>query len=426
MLHSLSSLRRRTRGLNLALAVLLAAGLALVPAAPAAAQTTTGVPPIHILLDGVELPLDSEPFFENDRTLVPFRTISEALGVEVSYDPNLGKVWGRGMGHEVELTWGSRTALLDGRSVALDAAARVVKDRTMIPLRFFSESFGAKVDWHQDTRTITIESPPRRMESLGFYAIRSFGERQFVGRFDKMAYGWARLTGDGQVDFSGSEYRWPEPAGDLTGDSLLAEARAAGTERYLMIWAVDGKGDLTNVLADDARLQQAATAMARAAADRGFDGLVLDLEGLGLSGVPEEIAQVRDRFARLVNATAQALSAHGGKLIVAVPPPNGAYKGYDLAAIAAAADRVMLMSYEYTSQGPEPVDLVQTGLVQALQDVPREKLLLGVSADSETAESLLPKVGLAKRYSVAGVAVWRLGLMGDAFMQALQGQIIMK
>ncbi|MGE5591239.1 MAG: stalk domain-containing protein [Bacillota bacterium] len=425
-MHSPSPLRRRGLGLSLALSFLLAAGLVLAPAGSAAAQTTTGVPPIHILLDGVELPLDSEPFFENDRTLVPFRTISEALGVEVSYDSNLGKVWGRGMGHEVELTWGSRTALLDGRSVALDAAARVVKDRTMIPLRFFSESFGAKVDWHQDTRTITIESPPRRMESLGFYAIRSFGERQYVGRFDKMAYGWARLTREGQVDFSSSEYRWPEAAGDVTGDSLLAEARAAGTERYLMVWAVDGKGDLTNVLADEGRLQQAAADMARAAADRGFDGLVLDLEGLGLTGGPQEIAQVRDRFSRLVRATAQALSAQGGKLIVAVPPPNGAFKGYDLKTIAGAADRIMLMSYEYVSQGPEPVDLVQAGLVQALQEVPRGKLLLGVSADSETTESLLPKVGLAKRYSLAGVAVWRLGLMGDAFMQALEQQIVMK
>ena len=425
-MHLLSPLRRRARGLSAALALLMVAGLVLTPAGSAAAQTTSSVPPIRILLDGVELPLDSAPFFENDRTLVPFRTISEALGVEVSYDSNLGKVWGRGMGHQVELTWGSRTALLDGWSVALDAAARVVNNRTMIPLRFFSESFGAKVDWHQDTRTITIDSPPRRLESLGFYAIRSFAERGSVGRFDKMAYGWARLTRDGQVDFSGSEYRWPDPAGDVTGDSLLADARAAGTERYLMVWAVDGQGDLTNVLANDGRLQQAAMAMAQAAADRGFDGLVLDLEGLGLTGSPDDIAQVRGRFTRLVTATAQALSARGARLIVAVPPPNGAYKGYDLKAIGAIADRVMLMSYEYTDQGPEPIDLVQAGLQQALQIVPREKLLLGVSANSETAASLVPKVGLAKRYSLAGVAVWRLGLMGDAFLQALQNQIIMK
>lgn len=425
-MHLFASPRLRGRGLALAVAFVVALGLALSPAHSAAAQSASSIPPIRILLDGIELPLDSEPFFENQRTLVPFRTISEALGVNVDYDSKLGKVWGNGLGHRVELTWGSKTALLDGESVPLDAAARVVNNRTMIPLRFFSESFDATVNWHQENRTITIDAPPRRLETLGFYAIRSFAERGYVGRFDKMGYGWARLTRDGYMDFSGSEYRWPDPAGDVTGESLLAEAKAAGTERYLMVWAVDGKGDVSSVLADDTRLQRAAQEMAKAAAERSFDGLVLDLEGLGLTGTPDQLAQVRERFTKLAAATAQAAKLRGGKLIVAVPPPNGSYKGYDLKAIAAVADRVMLMSYEYTDQGPEPTDLVHDGLKQALQQVPREKLLLGVSAYSETPESLVPKVGLAKRYSLAGVAVWRLGLMGEPFLQTLKAQTIMK
>ncbi|MHB9145686.1 MAG: stalk domain-containing protein [Symbiobacteriia bacterium] len=413
---------------SLLLAVLVLPFAAVTAVAGTTAPATAvaaAIPSVTILLDGYNLPFDSEPFIENGRTMVPFRTISEALGVTVGYDGATLRVTGDGLGHSVALTLGSRAAQVDGQAVTLDVAPHIVGARTMVPLRFFSESFGAQVGWADATRTVTVLSPPRRLEALGFYAIHSFAERSYVSRFDSMAYGWAHLTGDSLVDTTSTEYSWPDPAGDVTGNSLLADAKAAGTQRYLMVWAVDGQGDVSRVLADDQRISLAASAMARVAREHGFDGVVLDLEGLGLTGTAADVAQVQQRFTRLVTATTQALASQGGKLIVAVPPPNGAYRGYDLKAIASAADRVMLMSYEYTTQGPEPMDRVDQGLQQALALVPREKLLLGISAASETADTLRPKVGLAKRYSLAGVAIWRLGIMGDAFLQSLRDQIIM-
>ena len=38
----------------------------------------------------------------------------------------------------------------------LDVPARVVNDRTLVPIRAVSESFDAQVDWDEETQTVSI------------------------------------------------------------------------------------------------------------------------------------------------------------------------------------------------------------------------------------------------------------------------------
>lgn len=70
------------------------------------------------------------------------------------------------------------------------------------------------------------------------------------------------------------------------------------------------------------------------------------------------------------------------------------------------------MAYEYGSK-PEPNSLVIQAVEQSLQDVPKEKLVLGISIPSENTQSILAKIGIAKRYQLDGIALWRLGLLTD-------------
>jgi hypothetical protein len=58
--------------------------------------------------------------------------------------------------------------------------------------------------------------------------------------------------------------------------------------------------------------------------------------------------------------------------------------------------------------------------------VPANKLILGISAPSENAESIAAKVGIAKRYNLNGVALWRLGLINDGMWQTLRDSLIAK
>jgi spore germination protein YaaH len=42
----------------------------------------------------------------------------------------------------------------------------------------------------------------------------------------------------------------------------------------------------------------------------------------------------------------------------------------------------------------------------------------------ETPESILIKVGIAKRYGLAGIAIWRLGLVTGEMWDALRANVI--
>ncbi len=68
-------------------------------------------------------------------------------------------------GHTVVLWIGKSSATVDGTVTPIDAAnAKVVPEiingRTMLPLRFVSESLGCLVDWVDATKTITITYEP--------------------------------------------------------------------------------------------------------------------------------------------------------------------------------------------------------------------------------------------------------------------------
>lgn len=64
----------------------------------------------------------------------------------------------------IKLTVGSKDATINDKPVTLDVPPVIQDGRTLVPLRFISEAFGAKVDWDDKTRSITITMPD--IESL--------------------------------------------------------------------------------------------------------------------------------------------------------------------------------------------------------------------------------------------------------------------
>jgi hypothetical protein len=54
------------------------------------------------------------------------------------------------------------------------------------------------------------------------------------------------------------------------------------------------------------------------------------------------------------------------------------------------------------------------------------KLVLGISIPNETPESLFSKVGIAKRYQLEGIALWRLGLLTDEKWGTLKSAVTLK
>jgi spore germination protein YaaH len=119
----------------------------------------------------------------------------------------------------------------------------------------------------------------------------------------------------------------------------------------------------------------------------------------------------------------QELKNNRSGLTLTLHVPNSVYPGYDYQALGQIADRIIIMAYDYGPK-PEPVDQVEQAVQMALSSVPAPKLLLGISAPSETAESIAAKVGIAKRYNLGGIALWRLGVINEGMWQTLRATLI--
>lgn len=114
------------------------------------------VPDIPVFVQGMKPDFDVPPIIENGRTLVPFRAISEALGAEVSWDPATRTVTVAKDDIVVKLTVDSIEATVNGKTVQLDVPAVVRSNRTLVPLRFLSEALGAYPEWDPEYNMIVI------------------------------------------------------------------------------------------------------------------------------------------------------------------------------------------------------------------------------------------------------------------------------
>ncbi|MFD1908087.1 hypothetical protein ACFSQ7_35025 [Paenibacillus rhizoplanae] len=84
------------------------------------------------------------------------------------------------------------------------------------------------------------------------------------------------------------------------------------------------------------------------------------------------------------------------------------------------ADDLVIMAYAYEGEtGPEPMNKVDESIRLALDQVSKDKLILGISVYSENEASVNAKIGLAKRYGLKGIAIWRLGIIGQPVLNRM-------
>jgi hypothetical protein len=111
----------------------------------------------HILVNGTEVTFkDAQPYIKDNRTLVPIRFIVEQLGAQVGWDEKTKQVTIEKDDKKIILKIGSKEVLINNSKVTLDVPAEIKDERTMVPLRFISEAFGAQVGWDETNRVVTI------------------------------------------------------------------------------------------------------------------------------------------------------------------------------------------------------------------------------------------------------------------------------
>ena len=113
-----------------------------------------------MLKDGKEIAIDVAPLIKDNRTMVPVRFVSEALGGEVIWIDD-------GNGYQIayviynenllELPINEKMIYINGEEKALDVPSQVIGERTMVPLRAIVEGLGMTVEYKDATQEIIIE-----------------------------------------------------------------------------------------------------------------------------------------------------------------------------------------------------------------------------------------------------------------------------
>jgi uncharacterized protein YbbC (DUF1343 family) len=112
---------------------------------------------IMVLVNGRPIDFDSPPFIDtNDRLIVPLRFVTEALGAGVGWDSASRTVTIMREGDTVLFRIDSSSAVVNGEVKVMDTVPVLKNNRTMVPVRYISEYFGALVDWNPTTRTVSI------------------------------------------------------------------------------------------------------------------------------------------------------------------------------------------------------------------------------------------------------------------------------
>ena len=147
----------------------------LVPQSVAASSTfnvkinnkNTKVNDVNINIDGKILKTDFKAYNVNGRTFIPIREVTENLGATVSWDNKLKSATVNYGDKNLVLQINSNVVYLNGKKQKIDknSVPRFAnysqprkESKTMVPIRFISETLGYDVDWDQKTSTVFIKS----------------------------------------------------------------------------------------------------------------------------------------------------------------------------------------------------------------------------------------------------------------------------
>lgn len=113
---------------------------------------------ITVTVDGEVIEFDVKPELMNNRTMVPVRAIFEHLGAEVSFDEDSQTVTAKKGEDIIKTAIGSTTIYVNDVEKQIDVAPVIKDNRTLVPVRFVSESLGYYVSWDNVKRRVIITS----------------------------------------------------------------------------------------------------------------------------------------------------------------------------------------------------------------------------------------------------------------------------
>ncbi|MBE7041537.1 MAG: hypothetical protein E7400_06185 [Ruminococcaceae bacterium] len=117
---------------------------------------------IRVYVDKTEIQFDVAPQLYENRTMVPVRSIFEALGAQVIWNGEAQTVTAVKGDTITTVVIGEPSFYVNGSRKAVAVAPFLQNDRTFVPLRAVVESFGYQVEWNQEERLAMITTKQER------------------------------------------------------------------------------------------------------------------------------------------------------------------------------------------------------------------------------------------------------------------------
>lgn len=181
---------------------------------------------VKVYADGQDVTFTEQPFIENGSTLVQFRPIFEKLGLGVTWDGETRTVTGSKDGVTIQLQIDEPKAIVNGKTIVLEAAPKIQNEVTMVPLRLVGEATGRKVLWDDVLRKVYIIAP--KTEGKLYY---SDGTLKYEGQL-----------ADGKMHGKGKLYR---EDGSLWYDAEFVGNIAEGEGTFVQKGNIEGN-DVTD------------------------------------------------------------------------------------------------------------------------------------------------------------------------------------
>lgn len=167
---------------------------------------------------------------------------------------------------------------------------------------------------------------------------------------------------------------------------LIERAWQTGVRPYLVLTPFGVDGNFNNylvklVVTDETVQRNLINQLLYTVQDRGYAGVDVDFEYI----LPED----RELYSVFVRNLRTVMNDHGYQVSVALVPKTSAdqpgllYEGMDYRSLGESADWVFLMTYEWGyTYGPPmavaPIDKVRQVLEYAVQEIPVEKIMMGI------------------------------------------------
>ena len=108
------------------------------------------------VVNGEEKTMDSVAIVHNSRTMVPMKYAAEAFGAKVEWDKDTRTAVITHGENTIKLPIDGNIIYVGEKQIEMDTKALVVEGRTMLPLAYIAQSLGLVTSWDGATKTVKI------------------------------------------------------------------------------------------------------------------------------------------------------------------------------------------------------------------------------------------------------------------------------